>query len=165
MGSSVPALMIEKCAQIIENAIIPALDDESVVVQARYTAAILHMSAMGVEEKSKELIEENLAMREVLGKAREALGRKAPSSNLIWTQLVEALDVDLKNGAQTDVLEENHRLKAVLAQTIKGIDALTNEVSPKTVSSLRGQIRRVMRQQIDHGLVRLSGFQMDKMKV
>jgi thymidylate kinase len=157
--------MIEKCAQTIEDAIIPALADESVVLLARYTAAILHMLAPGVEEKSKELIQENLAMREVLGKARDALVRKSTSSNQVWTQLVESLDLDLQNKVHTDVLEENHRLKAALAQTIKVIGALTNDVPQETSASLSEQIRHVLRQQIDHGLVCLSGFQLKQIKV
>ncbi len=159
MGSSVPALMIEKCAQIIEDVIIPALADDSVILQARYAAAILHDLAPGLEEKSKELIEENQAMREVLGRARKAIVRKALSTNQVWTQLVEILDFELKKRAHTDVLEDNHRLKGVLVQTIKGIDALSGEMSPRAVSSLKGRIRRVLRQQIDHAMARLSVFQ------
>jgi hypothetical protein len=152
MGNSIPSLMIEKCAQIIENVIIPSLTDESVVGQARYTALILHTLAPGIEEKSKELIEENRAMRGVLEKARKVLGRKALPSNPVWTRLIEALDIELKNGGQTDVLEENHRLKALFADTIKGLDSLAHEVSLKAASSLKGQIRRVLRGQIDHAL-------------
>jgi hypothetical protein len=165
MGRSVHALMIEKCAQTIEDAIIPALADESVVLLARYTASILNMLAPGVEEKSKELIEENLAMREVLGKARDTLGQKSLFSKQVWTQLVESLDLDSQNGAHSDVLEENHRLKASLAQTIKVVDTLTNEVPPETSAALSEQIRHVLRQQINHGLARLSGFQMKQIKV
>jgi hypothetical protein len=149
--------MIEKCAQIIEDVIIPALADDSVILQAQYAAAILHSSAPGLEEKSKELIEENRAMRAVLGKVRKAIARKDLATNQVWTQLVESFNFELKNRAHTDVLEENHRLKGVLVQTIKGIDALAGEVSPRTLSSLRRQIRRVLRQQIDHAMARLSG--------
>ena len=79
MGSSLPAMMIEKCAQMLENSIIPALHDETLVLQTRFAAAMLHTLAPLVEEKSRELLEENRGMREVLAKARE-LGGQLPSS-------------------------------------------------------------------------------------
>jgi hypothetical protein len=150
MGMSLPGSIIEKCAQVIEKNIIPALDDESVAVQAQYTAAMLHLLAPGIEERSKEMIEENDAMRKVLARAKRTIGRKGSKQGC--TRLLETLNTELRKRRCSDVPVENQRLKKVLIYTIKGLDGLGDEVSQKTLSLLREHIRTVLRQQINHGM-------------
>lgn len=150
--------MIEKCAQTIENVIIPALGEETLILQARYAAAILYALAPGVEEKSKELIEENRLMKEVLGKVRRTLDRKTSYSNEVSAQLMEALALELKDVVCTDVLEENHRLKQVLADAIQALDALADKLPPEKMVLLKHEVRIALRQQLNHALGRVSNF-------
>lgn len=150
MTSSLPALMLEKCAQTIENVIIPALSDEVVIIQSRYTAAILHALAPALEEKSKTLSEENHALREVLARIQQARSLQNPSSNPAWGALAEILERRFEHGG--DVLGENHALKAALADCIRTLDALAAEFSPEPLAALKQQIHAVLRLQLDHAL-------------
>jgi hypothetical protein len=157
MGSSVPTMMIEKCAQMIENSIIPALTDDTIVVQARFAAAILHTFAPLLEERSKEVMEENRGMKEVLANARDVVGGQVRSSDQTWTTLMKSIDHEVEVHEATDVLEENQRLKAVLTNMIKALDALEDQMPAERVAALKGQIHTVLRQQIDHALACLAG--------
>lgn len=150
MASSLPTLMLEKCAQTIENVIIPALSDETVINQSQYTAAILHALAPALEEKSKTLSEENHALRDVLARIRQALSQQNPSSNPAWGELAEILARRFEHDG--DLLAENHALKAALVDCIKVLDALAAEFSPEPLAALKDQIRAVLRLQLDHAL-------------
>lgn len=46
----------------------------------------------------------------------------------------------------------------MLVETIKGLDALTDDLPRETMSSLRQQIRSVIRLELDHILARLSAI-------
>ena len=168
MGSSLPSLMLERCALTIEKVIIPHLTDDFASMQAGFIAKLLHALAPTVEEKSKELMKENEGMREVLGRVLEVLRReKALSSNIVSTGLIEALDLELqKVGTKDpDISEENHRLKGALAETINGLDALRDDLPKETMSSLRRHIRSVIRQQLDHALARVAGFRIKEIVI
>lgn len=157
MANSLSALMIEKCAQAIENAIIPALQDEVAIIQARYTAALLHALAPGIEERSKELIEQNRDMREVLAEARKTIGNKGGCFNDVRARLAEALDG--LNEGQSDLLEENHRLKALLVDVIESLDNEAGEANSNMIASLKQRIRKVLRNQINDAVSRLPVIQ------
>jgi hypothetical protein len=156
--SSIPALMIEKCAQLIDNAIIPALEDESLVVQARFAAVILHTFAPLLEEKSKDLPEENRVMKEILVNSRDVVGRHSGASNQAWLRLAEAVDREVDQSEITDVLEENRRLKAVLTDTIKALEALKDQTpEDDSMAALWRLIHKAIRQQINHDCACLAG--------
>jgi hypothetical protein len=159
VADSLSALIIEKCAQTIENTIIPALQDEVAIVQARYTAVILHALAPGVEERSKGLMEQNRDMREVLTEARKTIGNKGGRFNYVGSRLAEALGL---NEGQSDILEENHRLKALLVDVIESLDSQAGEADSETIASLRGRIRNVLRRQLNGAL---SGLPVMQVKV
>lgn len=158
MASSLPHLLIEKCAQAIDGVIMPALTDESALAQARYTAAILHKIAPFIEERSVELIQENRSMREVLARVRRTLSRKPLPSNAVWTGLLESLRQGLRSRPCPDLPEDNYRLKGLLAQTIRDLDLLSADLSTKALRSLEQDIQAVLRQQLDHSLAISEGF-------
>jgi len=161
MGSSLLTSMLERCAQAIEKVIVPNLTDDFACEQAALIAATLHLLAPEVEEKAKDLIEENEGMKEVLGRVLEVLRReKAFSSNAAEAGLIEAIALELQKAEITypDISEENYRLKGTLVKTIKGLDALKDNFPIELMSSLRQQIRSVLRQQVDHALARVAGF-------
>lgn len=155
MGTPITNLMLERCAQTIEQVIIPDLTGAFQFENAMWMAIILHILAPMVEEKSQELSEENERMREVLGSVLEALhGQKALSQNPVRNDLIDRLDSELKkvDVGSPDVSEENYNLKGALVDIIKGLDALTDDLPKETMSSLRQQIHSVLRQQLDHGV-------------
>lgn len=155
MGIPITTLMLHRCAQTMEQVIIPNLTEAFASEQATHIVTLLYVLAAIVEEKSQELREENEGMREVLGRVLEALrGEKALSQNAVRNGLIERLDHELKKVevGLPDVREENHNLKGVLVETIYGLDALTEDLPTGTMSSLRQQIRSVIRQQLDHGI-------------
>jgi hypothetical protein len=161
MGTQITTLMLERCAQTIEQVVIPNLPEGFALEQAMSIARVLHFLAPFVEEKCQELREENEAMREVLGKVLEALrGEKALSQNAVRNRLIERLDQELKKVevGPPDVSEENHNLKAALVETINGLDALTENLPTETMSSLRQEIRSVIRQQLDHGVAHAAAW-------
>jgi len=161
MVTSITTLTLERCAQTIEHVIVPGLTGDFALAQARSIARVLHMLAPAVEEKSQELREENEEMREVLGKVLDGLrGEKALSRNEVGNGLIARLDDELKRGkvGPPDVHQENHDLKEVLVETIKGLDALKDDLPMETMSSLRQQIRAVIRQQLDHAVARVAAW-------
>ena len=161
MGTPITKIMLERSAQTIEQVIIPNLTGAFALEQAMSIATVLRFLAPVVEEESQELSEENEGMREVLGRVLEVLcGEKALSGNAIRDGLMERIDHELKKVevGPSDVREENHRLKRALMETINGLDALTEDLSTETMSSLRQQIRSVLRQQVDHGMADAAGW-------
>ena len=155
MGTPITNLMLERCAQTIEQVIIPDLTGAFQFENAMWMAIILHILAPMVEEKSQELSEENEGMREVLGSVLEALrGEKALSQNPVRNDLIDRLDGELKKVAvgPPDISDENYNLKGALVDIIKSLDALTEDLPQETMSSLRQQIRSALRQQLDHSV-------------
>ena len=163
MGTPINKIMLERSAQTIEQVIIPNLTAAFALEQAMSIATVLRFLAPVVEEKTQELKEENVGMREVLGRVLEALrAEKALSKNAVRNGLIERLDHELKKVElrPPDVSEENHNLKRALMETINGLDALTEDLPTGTMSSLRQQIRSVLRRQLDHGMADAAGWMM-----
>jgi len=157
MGTPMTTLMLERCAQTIEQVIIPNLTGAFASEQAISIATVLRALAPVVEEKSQDMDEENKGMSEVLGKVLAALrDEKALSHNTVSSGLIEKLDHELKKveGEPPDVSEENLNLKRALMETIAVLDALTEDVPIEMMSSLRQQIRSILRQQLDHNMAR-----------
>jgi len=149
--------MLQRAAQAIEQAIIPNLTEVFALEQASHIALILRVLAPYVEEKSQDLREENEAMRRVIKRVLRVLHRReALSQNAVRNGLIEILDRDLKKvGSEPpDVSQENHNLKRALVETIKSLDVLAGDLPIKTMSSLRQQIRSVLRQQLNHAAAR-----------
>ena len=112
--------------------------------QAANIANVLRILAPAVEEKPQELREENERMKEVLERVVEVLqGEKTLSRNTVRNRLIERLGYDLKKvgDGPPDVIKENYNLKEALVETIKDLDALTEDLPIGTMSSLRQQIR------------------------
>ena len=161
MRTSVITLMLERCAQAVEQVIMPNLTDAFALEQAMYTALLLRFLAPSVEEKGQELSEENKGMREVMGKILETLrGEETLSGNAVRNGVIERLDRELKETKvePPDISEDNSNLKGVLAEIINGLDALTEELPKETMSSLKQQIRSVLRQQLNHRLARIEAL-------
>jgi len=145
--------MLERCAEAIEQVILPNLTETFAAEQARYVAFLLRAMAPTVEERSQGLREENEGMRELLRSVVEALHReKALSQNAVRTRLIERLSEGLEKAEvePPDVGEQNRILKGALVETIRGLDALTGDLPAETMSSLRQQIRVALRQQLDN---------------
>ena len=160
MRISMPTLLIEKCAQTIELVVVPALSDASVAEQAWLTAALLRTLAPTIEEKGEELREENQAMEEVIREIRNTLRRESLSSNPVAVGLMNTLDLELQRSGShfTRISEDNDRLKGVLVQAIRGLDALRNDLPVETMSSLQKSIHVVLRQQVSNAVARVTGF-------
>ncbi|MEE8469764.1 MAG: hypothetical protein V3S51_00365 [Dehalococcoidia bacterium] len=161
METSLTTLLLKKCAQTVEEVLIPNLTAPFAAEQAANIVNVLRLLAPAVEEKSQELGEENERMKEVLGRVVEVLqGEKTLSRNTVRNRLLERFGHNLKKVGDEppDVIKENHNLKEALVETIKGLDALTEDLSIETISSLRQQIRSVLRQQLDHGMARIAGL-------
>jgi hypothetical protein len=160
MRTSMPTLLIEKCAQTIELVIVPALSDASVAEQAWLTAALLRTLAPTIEEKGEEFREENQAMEEVIEEIRNTLRRESLSSNPVAVGLMNVLDpASQRAGDQsTGSSEDNDRLKGVLVQAIRGLDTLRDDLPEETMSSLRKAIHAVLRQQVSNAVARVTGF-------
>jgi len=161
MANSITKIMLERSAETIEQVIIPNLTGAFALEQAMSIATVLRFLAPVVEVESQDVSEENEGMREVLGRVLEVLrGEEALSGNAIRNGLIERLDSEFKKGEvqPQDVREENHNLKRALMETINGLDALTEDLSTDTMSSLRQQIRSVLRQQLDHGVADAAGW-------
>lgn len=161
MATPMTTLMLERCAQTIEQVIIPNLTGAFASEQAMSVATVLRALATVVEEKSQEMDEENKGMREVLGEVLAVLrDEKALSHNTVSSGLIEKLDHELKRveGGPPDVGEENLNLKRTLMETITVLDVLTEDVPIETMSSLRRQIRSVLRQHLDHGVARAAAW-------
>jgi len=161
MANSITKIMLQRSAETIEKVIITNLSGAFALEQAMSIATILRFLAPVVEVESEELCAENEGMREVLGRVLEVLrGEKALSGNAVSDGLIERLDSELKKGGvqPQDVREENHNLKRALMESINGLDALTEDLSAETMSSLRQQIRSVLREQVDHGMADAAGW-------
>jgi hypothetical protein len=165
MGTSIPTLMLERCAQAIEKTIIPNLPNDFAARQAGLIAALLHALAPTLEEKGDELIKENKKMRDVLRKVMEALrGEKVLYSKPVATEIMLGINRALQNveTGSLGIREGNDCLKEALVETIKRLDALEDDLMKETISSLRQQIRSVVRQQLDHELARVSHLEIIK---
>lgn len=152
--------ILEKCAEFLEQAILPGLNEPLLIQKAYLTSVALRILANTVEEKGRDLIDENNGMREVLGRVLEELRRKDTlSQRQASNELMEKLDCTLKGAGApgASLSEENARLKGALVDAIKGLDALSNALPPENMSALRHQIRTAIRQQLDHGLAHLEG--------
>jgi len=157
MGTPLVALMLERAAQAIQEVILPNLTDAFALEEASHIAMMLLSVAPTIEEKCQELREENEGMREVLGKVLEALrGEKSLSRNEVTNGLMERLEHELEKAdvEPPDVSQENHDLKGALVETIKGLDALTEDFPVEKMSSLRQQVRSVLRQQMNYAVAR-----------
>ena len=152
--------ILEKCAEFLEQAILPGLNEPLLIQKTYLTSVALRILANTVEEKGRDLIDENNGMREVLGRVLEELRRKDTLSRCqAGNELVEKLDRTIKEAGAlgASLSEENARLKGALVDAIKGLDALSSALPPETMSTLRHQIRTAIRQQLDHGLAHLEG--------
>lgn len=155
MGTAITNLMLERCAQTIEQVITPNLTGAFEFENAMWLGIILHILAPMVEEKSQELSEENDAMRQVLGQVLEVLwGQKALAQNSVRNDLIVTLERELKkvDDGPPDVSEENYSLKGALVDVIKGLDALTDDLPQETMSALKQQVHSALRQQLDHSV-------------
>ena len=153
METPLTTLMLERCAQTLEKVIMPDLTDTFAIDQATHMSLLMHTLALTVEEKSQGLREENGQMMEALGEVLRMLREeKALSQNATSNALISRLDGELKkiDAGPPDANEDNYNLKASLVETIKGLDALGEDLPEETSSSLRQQIRSVLRQQLDH---------------
>jgi hypothetical protein len=161
MRKSVTNLLLERCAQTVEETIMPNLAGAFAREQAGYTAQLLHILAPAVEDNTQELREENEVMRKVLRKVLKSLRAEYFSlQNEGTNRLIEKLDLDLKKAKvmPPDVSEENYNLKEILVEIINSLDDLSQDIPIKMMSSLRQQIRSSLRQQLDHGLTRVTSI-------
>jgi len=152
METSLTTLMLQRCAQTIEQVISPNLSGGFEFEQAMYIAILLHILAPAVEEKTQEVAEENESMRRVLGQVVQAL-----RDNGVGSELAERLDwrLAMAGEGQSAIGEASSELKGALVDAIKGLDALAPDLPEETVSFLRGEIRGALRQQLDHGVQRV----------
>jgi len=152
MEASLTTLMLQRCAQTIEQVISPNLSGGFEFEQAMYIAILLHILAPAVEEKTQEVQEENESMRRVLGQVVQAL-----RDNAVGPELAHRLDARLATAAagQAAAGEASNELKGAVVDAIKGLDSLAPDLPEETVSSLRGEIRGALRQQLDHGVQRV----------
>ena len=154
-------LMLERCAQAIEQVILPHLTDPFALEQATYTSMVLRFLAPAVEDKCEELIAENNGMRGIIERVVEVLrGEKPLSRNKVSNGLLKKLGCAMEkpNGKQPALIEENHTLKIALMETINGLDALADELPLETVSPLRQQIRSLIRQQLNYKIARIEAL-------
>jgi hypothetical protein len=152
--------ILEKCAEFLEQAILPGLNEPLLVQKTYLTSVALRILANTVEEKGRDLIDENNGMREVLGRVLKEIQRKGVlSQGQAGNELMEKLDEILEGAGApgTSLSEENARLKGALVEAIKGLDTLSSTLPPETMSALRHQIRVAIRQQLDHGLAHVEG--------
>ena len=152
METPLTTLMLERCAQTIEQVIVPKLTGGFEFEQAMYIAILLHILAPAVDMKTQEVQAENERMRRVLGQVLQALG-----GNPAGAGLAERLHDPLRRAAegQAAVGEENSMLKGALVDAIKGLDELASGLPEETVSALREEIRGALRQQLDHSVQRV----------
>ena len=161
METSVATLTLERCAQTIEQVVLPNVTGEFALSQAQSIARVLHILSPAVEEKSQELWEEYEGMRKVLRRVLAALrGEKALSQNPVRNGLIAKVEEDLKKAkvGPLDVHQEHRNLSGALVETIRGLDALAKDFPAGKMSSLRQQIRAVIRQQLDHAVARVAGW-------
>lgn len=159
MGQSIVPLMLERTAQFLEQQVVPQLATPWLMQKVMMSGNLLRLLAVSVEEKSQDLREENEGMRQALEKVLEVLqGERTLSHNQVRNGLVERLGRELKGAdvAAPDLSEENQKLKEMLVETIKGLDALTDDLPQETMSSLKQPIRSAIRLQLDHSLARLA---------
>ena len=152
-------LILERTGQFLEQQVAPQMSTRWLMQKAFMSGFVLRLLAVTMEEQSKDLGEENEAMKEALAGVLEVLQREsALSQNQTRDQLIESLDSELRkvNGAALDLSEQNLNLKEALVETIKGLDALTDELPAETLSPLRQQIRSAIRLQLNHSLARLA---------
>jgi len=152
MDTPLTTLMLERCAQTIEQVITPKLTGAFEFEQAMYIAILLHILAPAVEEKTQEVQAENDRMRQVLGQVLHSLQGNAAAAGL-----AESLHDPLRRAAEGQVAigEANSELKGALVDAIKGLDELGAALPDETVSALRGEIRAALRQQLDHSVQRV----------
>ena len=152
METSLTTLMLQRCAQTIEQVISPNLTGAFEFEQAMYIAILLHILPPAAEEKTQEVQEENEGMRRVLGQVVQAL-----RDNAVGAELAETLDWRLARASegQAPIGEASSELKGAVVDAIKGLDALAPDLPEETLSGLRGEIRGALRQQLDHGVQRV----------
>ena len=161
MSTPLVNLMLERCAQAIEKAIIPKLTDAFALEQAMFTAVLLSYLATAVEPKYHELIEENEEIKKVMEKGLKVLrGEKALAGDATSDSLIDKIDRELKKveTESADFAEENHNLRLALMETIYGLDDLTEKLPAETITPLRQEIRSVLRHQLNHTLVRIEAL-------
>ncbi len=159
MRTSLPTLLVEKCAQTIESVVIPALADAPAAEQAALTAELLRTLATTIEEKGEELLQENLALEGVFRKARSALAQQSLSANADAVRLMNVLDPALQNtgSLHTSISEENDRLKGVMVLLIRGIDTVADDLPAGTASALRESIHTALTQLVSNAVARVTG--------
>jgi len=159
METPLVTLTLERCAQVIEEVILPNLTGASAVQQAKFISTILQEMAPVLDVNSHLLGEENEEMRGVLREVVEALPReKALLGHAACSRLIKRIDRKLKNlnVGPADVIGENGRLKETLVDTINGLDALTGDLPTEKMYSLKLRIRAVLRKQIDRRVSHLA---------
>jgi len=160
MVASTVTLILQRCAQTIEQTAAPNLSGDIAVQRAKNIARLLRMLAPLVEAKSMDLMEENRRMRQVLSDVLVVLrGQEGVSQNAAKCELIEKLIEKLQNidVKPPGVCEENYELKGVLVQTINCLDALGEDLPREILYSLRSQIRFVLREQLDRGIASARG--------
>jgi predicted DNA-binding protein YlxM (UPF0122 family) len=159
MGQSIVPLLLKRTAEFLEQQVAPQLATHDLKQKTTMSGYLLRFLAVSVEEKCQELNQENEAIRQALESVREALSRETQlSHNQARNELIEKLDSKLKKDAVTapDLSEENYDLTEVLTETIKGLDALFEDLPEETMASLKQPLRSAIRLQLNHTLARIA---------
>ncbi len=153
-------LMLERFADFTDQSILPAMTDPVLLQKAFFMSTALRILANSVEEKAGDMVVENKAMAEVMGNVMAKLQREDTlSQNRVKNDLVNTIEGALKGieAGEADPVRKNRDLMEALVDTIKGLDALRDLMPEQTMSSLKQQIRSLLRRQVDHGIAHLDG--------
>ncbi len=152
MSVQMMSLIIERCAQTLEEVVVPQVSGSYAAAQASAVAQLLKTLAPAVELKGHVLREENEAMSSVLRAVYEQLSATPASAS--HGHLLEDMNASLTATADAacNPSEANFRLKGLLVGTIAALDALETVLSETLLQPLRQRIRIVLRQQLDNEL-------------
>src|ERR1700712_3089949 len=146
MDYQMMSLMLERCAQALEETVGPHVTDPFATAQVNAISQLLKSLAPAVDINSLVLHQDNDSMRVVLSAVAEDLRSLAPDTIL---QIDEQLPNGRLAGAQ-EVAQANAYLKGLLVSAIEQLDTLESQLPAVDFQPVRRRIRKVLREQLDN---------------
>ncbi len=158
MNANMVTLIVERCAQTLENAVAPKLTDTFAAAQLSAVYQLLRLLAPGLEAQGAALEAENTMIRKVLANVMELLTSDPELSDSdLQHKMADAIVKRLSDAQPpAGILAANQALKVALADTIDGLEGLAVVLPAVTIGLLRNELRAALRLQLNHEIGHLS---------
>lgn len=159
MSIPIVSHVLSKIADSIEQTLLPDLGTDYARQQAQSAVFLLRVLAPIVQPSQTMLAEENVEMRNVLGRILTSVDLKGASVRHRAQFFHEVKDkFEGISGDESDVSANNLALKRILSDVISNLDLLRDFMSARDFVAIETELHVLLRKQIDGKVSHWSGL-------